>query len=430
MKRLFNILTIVALGAIISLTSCSDQLALDPHSAVSPSSVTEDDIPQLRVGMYWKVQENPTRSSYILMDLLGGNLTQKNATSTQALINTILNPQSEIVTVAWQGFYKALYQVNNVYDIAQGLPAGDVRDQVLGECHYFRAYIHLQLVTRFGDVPLLKKNVAEDVPRTPAAEVWQFIYDELDLAIELLGANSNYYYLSADAATALKARVALYMGKNNEAATLAESIIANSRYQLDSFENIFRASSNTETIFAFECLTADGSLISISNLFYSYNHPNKGTYSYQPAPDVMTLYEDNDLRKEISVTVLENLNFINKYPSGQVGTDPVIISRLAEMYLISAEAQGLAGGGLVRLNQLRNKRGLENVNPTNDKAFLEAILLERRKELLAENHAWYDYVRTGTAVEKLGIQEYQTLLPIPESEMQNNALLKPQNPQY
>ena len=430
MKKIQNIITVIVAGLALVLTSCEGQLALDPHSAVSPGSVTEADIPQLRVGMYWEVQENPSRTSYILMDLLGGNLTQKNATSTQALINTILNPQNGIIESAWQGFYKALYQVNNVYEIAQGLPAGDTRDLVLGECHYFRAYIHLQLVTRFGDVPLLKENVAGGVARTPAEEVWRFIYDELDLAIELLGANTNYYYLSADAATALKARVALYMGKNSEAAALAESIIANSRYQLDSFDNIFRATNNSETIFAFECLTADGSAISISNLFYSYNHPNKGSYSYQPAPDVMTLYEDEDLRKDISVTVLDNLNFINKYPSGQVGTDPVIISRLGEMYLISAEAQGLAGGGLVRLNQLRTARGLKEVNPTNDKAFQEAILLERRKELLCENHAWYDYVRTGTAVEKLGIQEYQTLLPLPESEMQNNKLLRPQNPQY
>ncbi len=430
MKKIFNILTIFALGASVTLTSCSDQLDFNPHSAVSPSSVTEADIPQLRVGMYWKVQENPTRTSYILMDLLGGNLTAKQSTSTIALINDILNPQNSIIEAAWQGFYKALYQVNNVYDIAQRLPEGDTRNLVLGECHYFRAYIHLQLVTRFGDVPLLKQNVATDVARTPAAEVWQFIYDELGLAIELLGANTNYYYLSADAATALKARVALYMGKNEEAATLAESIIANTRYQLDSFDNIFRSASNTETIFAFECLTADGSTISISNLLYSYNHPNKGSYTYQPAPDVMTLFEEGDLRKEISVTVLDNLNFLNKYPSGQVGTDPVIISRLAEMYLISAEAKGLAGGGLERLNQLRAKRGLQAADPTNDRAFLEAILLERRKELLGENHAWYDYVRTGTAVEKLGIQPYQTLLPLPENEMQNNELLKPQNPNY
>ena len=108
-------------------------------------------------------------------------------------------------------------------------------------------------------------------------------------------------------------------------------------------------------------------------MFYSYNHPNSGSYSYAPAGDVMTMYEDNDLRKEISITTLDNLNFINKYPSGQKGTDPVVISRLAEMYLISAEAQGVEKG-LNRLNELRQARGLTKVIPGTEAEFIEAIL--------------------------------------------------------
>lgn len=426
MKKGLNIIILAAVSSL--LFSCSDMLNLEPHSAVSSTSVTTADIPQLRVGMYWKVQELPTRSTYILMDLLGGNLTQKNATSALALINTILSPQSSIVESAWQGYYMALYQVNNVYSIAERLPEGGARNQVLGECHYFRAYLHMQLVICFGDVPLMKVNTTDKVSRTPADEVWTFILDELDSAIELLGTNTDYYYLSQDAATALKARAELYRGNNSEAARLAESLIGNARYQLDSFDNIFRAASNSETIFAFSCKTVDGSLIAVSTLFYSYNHPNKGSYVYQPAPDVMTLYDDADLRKTISVTTLDNLNFINKYPSGQTGTDPMIISRIAEMYLISAEAQGRVDG-VERLNQLRNKRGLASIYPTNDKDYADAVMLERRKELLAENHRWYDLVRLGKAVGLLGIQEYQQVLPLPESELQINKNLN-QNDKY
>ena len=142
----------------------------------------------------------------------------------------------------------------------------------------------------------------------------------------------------------------------------------------------------------------------------------------------MTMYEDGDLRKEISITTLDNLNFINKYPSGQKGTDPVVISRLAEMYLISAEAQGITKG-LGRLNELRQARGLNKVVPGSEAEFVEAILDERRKEFLCEGHRWYDLVRTGKAVEKLGIQEYQTLMPIPAAERQANRNLT-QNPGY
>lgn len=426
MKKIFIAATVPAF-ALLAL-SCSKALEMNPHSAISPSSVTLDDVPQLRVGMYWKVQELPERTTYILNDLVGGNLTLKNSTSTIALINSIMNAQSEIVRDAWQGTYKALYQVNNVLGIAQGLPEGETRDKILGEACYFRGYLYLSLVTHFGDVPLILTNTSEDVARTPAKTVWAQIETDLESARSLLKSKTDCYYASSDAATALLARVKLYLGKNAEAETLAESLIANTAYKLDSFENIFRKAPSQEVIFAFKCLTADGSGITLSTLFYSYNHPNKGSYVYQPAPDLMTLFDGIDDRKEMTVTTLDGLNFINKYPSGQTGTDPVIISRLAEMYLISAEARGLSTG-LARLNDLRQARGLSPVYPSTEAAFEEALALERRKEFVGEGHRWYDLVRTGKAESVLGIQSYQTLLPVPEKELQNNSLLKP-NPNY
>lgn len=396
---------------------------MEPSSAVSPGSVSSQDIVSLRSGMYLKVQEDPGEKAYVMFDLFGGNLTTKQSKNAIDLINSLSTAQSGEMLAQWQGFYKALMQVNNVYAIAQGMENSAMRNKVLGECHYFRAYLHLCLVTRFGDIPLMKANTDDKVSRTPAAEVWGFIYDELNSAISLLGTpDEGYNYLSADAAKALKARVCLYTGKKKEAAEIAESLIADARYGLDSFEKIFRAAPNKEVIFAFSCLNTDQSKIGISAMFYSYNHPNSGSYSYAPADDVMTMYDAGDLRKEVSITTLDNLNFINKYPSGQKGTDPVVVSRLAEMYLISAEAQGVANG-LDRLNELRQARGLGKVLPGTEAEFIEAILTERRKEFLCEGHRWYDLVRTGKAVEKLGIQQYQTLMPIPEQERQANRNL-------
>ena len=303
--------------------------------------------------------------------------------------------------------------------------------RVLGECRYFRAYIYLCLVTRFGDVPVLRQNTQAKVSRDPASMAWELVEEDLDAASGFLnGLNADsFYYVSPAAVTALKARVKLYLGKKGEAKELAESLIANPNYALDDFDKIFRSKANKEVIFAFSCLTEDGSSIKISNQFYSYNHPNKGSYNYRPAGDVMTMYADNDLRKEVSITTLDNLNFVNKYPSGQTGSDPVVISRLAEMYLISAEAQGL-NGGLKRLNELREKRGLDWVSPGNEADFLDAVLQERRLEFLAEGFRWYDLVRTGKATQTLGTKDYQCLMPLPSRELLYNPNLKPNNPGY
>ena len=303
--------------------------------------------------------------------------------------------------------------------------------RVLGECRYFRAYIYLCLVTRFGDVPVLRQNTQAKVSRDPASMAWELVEEDLDAASGFLNGLSadSFYYVSPAAVTALKARVKLYLGKKGEAKELAESLITNPNYALDDFDKIFRSKANKEVIFAFSCLTEDGSSIKISNQFYSYNHPNKGSYNYRPAGDVMTMYADTDLRKEVSITTLDNLNFVNKYPSGQTGSDPVVISRLAEMYLISAEAQGL-NGGLDRLNELREKRGLDRVSPGNEADFLDAVLQERRLEFLAEGFRWYDLVRTGKATQTLGTKDYQCLMPLPSRELLYNPNLKPNNPGY
>ena len=416
MKKYISIFTFMMLFA---LTSCD--LDMNPHSAVSPGSVGAKDIEALRSGMYYNVQERPGTESYIMFDLFGGELTTKQSTNSLDLINSLASANNSLIKEAWQGYYKALMQVNNVYSIAQDLPEGSQKNQVLGECHYFRAYIHLCLVTRYGDVPLMKENTDAKVSRTPAAEVWAFIKDELDKSMSLLGTPTTTAYLSKDAATALRARVALYTGDKTLAKNLAESLIADARYGLDSYDKIFRGGNNKEVIFAFSCLNIESS-IAISTLFYSYNHPNSGSYVYAPAKEVMNMFADTDTRKEVSITTMDNLNFMNKYPSGQKGTDPVVISRIGEMYLISAEAQGLTNG-LSRLNDLRAFRGLPAVYPGTEAAFIDAILDERRHELLCEGHRWYDLVRLGKAVEKLGILEHMTLMPIPEAERQVNKNL-------
>lgn len=406
-------------------SSCSNMLDIEAHSAISPDGVTANDLSALRMGMYNKVMNSPTRESYILFDILGGNL-MSGTGSAQDLINGVLSSLNSLVSGNWNGYYNALYQVNNVLSIVDELPSSAERDLIKGEAHFFRAFIYHNLVMRWGGVPLQRKNTMEKLPRASKEEIWNFVLEDLNVAIPLLGTSKSYYYVSKDAATALKARVLLYTGNNSEAALLAESLIKNGKYSLDSFDKIFRKQANSEIIFSFECLQEE-SYITISTLFYTYAHPNHGSYIYRPTNDVMGMYDANDLRKEVSITEVGTDACINKYPSGQTGTDPVVISRLAEMYLISAEAQGLKG--LPRLNELRKKRGLAPVAPANEAEYLDAVLTERRKELLAEGFRYYDLVRTDKAAQEIGLLKYQYVMPIPGRELLNNKNLEP-NPGY
>ncbi|MDT0688897.1 RagB/SusD family nutrient uptake outer membrane protein [Salegentibacter sp. F188] len=154
----------------------------------------------------------------------------------------------------------------------------------------------------------------------------------------------------------------------------------------------------------------------------------------------------------------ENPNFdyetipVKKFddPSAPFGestsTRDIILSRLAETYLIAAEAYFQAGDaatGLMRLNEVRERAGVE---PATMADFdIDFILDERARELLGEYQRWFDLKRTGTLVERASAHhflveesnfagnngELKILRPIPQAAMDLNQNQDfPQNPAY
>ena len=138
------------------------------------------------------------------------------------------------------------------------------------------------------------------------------------------------------------------------------------------------------------------------------------------------MFEHIDKRRTVSVDIQGSNNVVNKYYQGDAGHDPIYITRLGEMYLISAEAQGLARG-IDRLNQLRRFRGLPDVAPATEEAFLDAVLKERRLELFGEGFRWFDLVRSGKYEQTVGVDTRFTVFPIPSRELTLNKKLI-QNP--
>ena len=127
MKKIFNLFIL----SLVCAVGCD--LDMEPSSAVSPGSVTSQDIVSLRSGMYIKVQENPGEKAYVMFALFGGKLTTKASKNSIDLINSLSTAMSGEMLAQWQGFYKALMQVNNVYSIAEGMEDSSMRNKVLGE---------------------------------------------------------------------------------------------------------------------------------------------------------------------------------------------------------------------------------------------------------------------------------------------------------
>src|SRR5699024_10275826 len=135
---------------------------------------------------------------------------------------------------------------------------------------------------------------------------------------------------------------------------------------------------------------------------------------YVLTKDLLTSFEPGDLRKEEWVGVLEdpdtdeNIYFAYKYTKDFLTREAVeysIVFRLAEQYLIRAEAEAQLGQlqeAQADLNILRNRAGLPDTPAQNKEELLKAVLHERRVELFTENgQRWFDLKRTHHAAKVL-----------------------------
>ena len=420
MKRLLLILCVVMLSA-----GCGKYFEKYPHNGVPRERITMEEAELLVTGMYNIAQYKPTFNGWALFDLIGGDIIRTGATNVNTaklMVEGAIDPDKSIVTSPWNGYFAGLYQINSVLEIVESMPDSQRRKEMLGTCHFFRGLYYYNLVTRWRNVPIIQGSGGENQVQAEEVSVWEFVAEEFRTSYLLSADFSSKNYVSKEAATALLARTYLAMGRKSEAAALAEGLIDGELFELADFSSIFRGKTNAEEIFTFANLMQESS-VNLSSYYYTKDSGVGGAYNFMPTAEAMNMYSESDRRKEVSVAMQGSNPVLNKYCGGDAGRDPIYIVRLAEMYLISAECLGLDGGGLERLNELRRFRGLEDVNPTDEEAFLDAILQERRLELFGEGFRWYDLVRTGKYTSTVGVDAKYTVLPIPARELSLNGNL-------
>lgn len=425
-----KILRLLAASAavILLLASCDKYLDQYPHNGVSSDNLTDEDAEMLMIGVYNIAQYKPTFNGWAMFDIIGGDIIRPGATSTNTpalVIQGAIYPDGSMVSGPWNGYYAGLYQINYFIHAVEGLPASAKKNEMLGTGHFFRGLYYYNLVTRWRAVPIVTGPITDDVPQDSEEDCWDFVENEFKLAVAMAPDFTTKNYVSKDAAKALLARTYLARGKKAEAAALAEDLITCGRFALADFTDIFRGVANKEEIFTFANLLEEGSY-NIGSYYYTKESPVGGSYTFCPTQEAMDMFEYIDKRRTVSVDIQGSNNVVNKYCQGDAGHDPIYITRLAEMYLISAEAQGLALG-IDRLNELRRFRGLPDVAPANEAAFLDAVLNERRLEFFGEGFRWFDLVRTGKYETTVGVDTKFTVFPIPSRELTLNKKLT-QNP--
>lgn len=157
----------------------------------------------------------------------------------------------------WAIGYQTIGRVNRFLENIVQVPiSDDVKNRMMAEARFMRAYWYADLVHFFGDVPLILKTLTlseSQVTRTPKADVLKAAEADFDFAIANLPVKaSEVGRATKGAAWAFKARMYLYNERWAEAAAAANEVIKLNTYSLQAdYQNIFVESNenNSEVIF-------------------------------------------------------------------------------------------------------------------------------------------------------------------------------------
>jgi hypothetical protein len=439
-------ITYILIASSILLGACSKMLDISPTDAISSNEAIKDKsgVEKAITGSYdaFQLAGLYGRNRVILGDLAADNLVWSGTNYDYAQIdNNSVSIENGIIDGMWSGAYDGINRVNNILSALPGI--GDLseaeRSQYEGEALFMRALFHFNLLTYFGGVPVMTEPTLDlsslDRPRNSVSEVYDQIISDLNAAESKLPLPSAMPEGRANSfrATALLARVYLtrFHAENNDeyallAANKADQVIEQGGFSLvSSFAALYEGADNSEQIFQIAFSAQD------KNRLAEYFYPTSLAGRYEVAPsEVLYLgFEPADsIRLAVSIAKdKDNLLYCIKYSELIEGSDPVMVIRLAEMYLIIAEAHAYTNGDITTIREnidiIRARAGLA---PTAAETYDElklAIENERRFEFAFEGHRWFDLVRTKRATAVLNIDEDYTLFPIPLSEMSTNKLM-------
>ena len=372
--------------------------------------------------------------------------------------------------------YTQILRDNYILTNINNLSAGTFKDNVEGEALALRALAHFDLLRTYAlpytqagtdalGVPYVTSTDPTLLPsRTPDRQAYDLVVADMVKAVSLIGTDNGPYRLNKSAAEGLLARIYLYRGEWQNAATAATSSItdaASNGHTLGTpanFSSIWTDAddvTSSEVLFRVSFQDADGIGIGVG---YEQASPGAGVKpEYCPDYAFFNMYSNTDVRKTayIGQTTFSgiNFNYIKKYFGRAVGNANVVdykVIRLGEVYITRAEAEynlGQTAPALADLNTLRAGR-YSDYTPGTETAttgLYDAILLQRRLELAFEGSRFYDIKRLGIALQRSPYGDYadgtgfpaivQTIpaksskfeLPLPQSEINVNPNIT-QNP--
>lgn len=443
---------------LLMMTSCRKYVTIPtPPNAVSPDNAFADSSTATSVvlGIYSGVASssgNNATNGVVFNTIKYGAMSADEGfyltnTSFDNFKNNTLAAGNDLNNL-WGGLYTRIARANYAIEGITSSTAlsTNVKNQLLGEAKFWRAWLYFYLVNYFGDVPLVTStNALEEglKPRSPVSAVYAQIVQDLQDAKSLLLTN----YPSTERARANKyvaeaflAKVYFYQQDWAAAESEATAVISSGTYSMvTDITKVFLNNSN-ETIWQISLAGTSTPATVMGSEFI----PASTTPTFVLYDTLANTFEPNDQRKVNWTTPITYLSKTYYYPkkyklrNATAGNEYPIVLRLAEMYLIRAEAraqQNNISGAQNDLDIVRTRAGLSNTTAATQAELLSALEHERWVELFTEfSDRWFNLKRLDKATAVLSLikpswNPFQQLYPIPLQTRNANPNLS-DNPGY
>lgn len=462
----------------LSWTSCDDFLTTDLKGEyTSENYYTSAENAAMAVNAIYNSLYGNTL--WIFGDVASDDAVKGGNAGDQADINAIndftAKSDNGVLNTYWKSSYETVSRANNAIANIPGITMDEsLKNRLIAEAKFLRAYSYFNLTNIFGKVPLKlqpQNNVeAIYVGLSEVSVIYTQIEKDLKEAIPALPLvyPADKGRVTQGAAYALLAKVQLYQKKYSESLTSIQSLENFKVYDLlDNYGNLFKpgAEDSVEVIFGLRFLNnAEVSLGNNLNVWFAPSpeggyYFNAPTQNYVDAFTERTITNQDDPRLDASIgregkPWFNNSTFnaawseatgylVKKYNEEKIAglaksqsTVPYHAIRYADILLMKAEAINEAGGidavtrAAAEVNKVRARAGLAPTTASTQVNLRTVIRNERRKELGFEFHRFFDLMRWGreAAEAALGAElkwaEPRFYFPLPQSELDTNQALQ------
>lgn len=481
---------IVITGTILLSTSCKKSFLDVPPQAQQPAETfwkSQDDAEAGVYAIYGNLRSwaNTAFPALAVESIASDEAEKGSSTNDASYLNDFENFNVTSTDGQVLGFWEGQYQnINLCNQVLDNVPLiemdANLKNQLLAEAKFVRAYSYFRLVRAFGGVRLhltVPKTPAQfNMPRSSREEVYAAIEKDLNDAAAVLPTNYSAAGIgraTKGAALALHAKVAMYQKKWPEVLSLTNTVMTLGYRLLPDYDSVFRLNNenSSESIFEIQCEYNPGTK-DASNSQYSQVQGVRAQAGYwgfnTPTLALVNAFETGDPRREGTILFVGTTTpqgdlitsapgdpsrynhkpyvpFATAYDSNNPrgGQQNVRVMRYSDVLLMNAEAAnelGNSGQAISSLEQVRlrarqgNSTILPKVTTTDQTALRAAIYHERQVELAMESDRYFDVIRQGRGAIVFGPKGWKAnkneVWPIPNTQIELSVGVLTQNPGY